>query len=89
MIQKIKDLIQAYKERRNIAREEEAKYYAKQYCCMDDIFCVPCIMVGGVPLYKVTDNKTDLTEFNVNIKDAEIVINAIRVKYSLNRLKED
>lgn len=85
MIEKLKQLWEAYCERRHKAKDEETRYLAKEYCRMDDRCCVPCIVVGGVPLYTVTDEPTSLTEFKVNIKDAVNVINAIRVKYAVKR----
>lgn len=81
ILQVIKDYFLHLQERREQARENELRYLAKQYCCMDDRCCVPCIVVGSVPLYTVTDERTDLASFVVNIKDVEHVINSIRVKY--------
>lgn len=83
MIDRIKALYAAWKKKRAEEKEEELRYMARQYCQMSDRACVPCILVSGVPLYLVTDEKTDLAAFNVNIKDCEHVINTIRVKYSV------
>lgn len=88
MIEKLKQLWEAYCERRRKAKDEETRYLAKEYCKMDDRCCIPCIVVGGVPLYTVTDEPTSLTEFKVNIKDTEQVINSIRVKYAVKRKEE-
>lgn len=83
MIRKLENMIAAWKERRRKVKDDETRFLAKEYCRMDDRCCVPCIVVGGVPLYTVTDNATNLATFEVNIKDAEHVINAIRVKYAV------
>lgn len=88
IIEKIKEIYAQWKKQRMEKREEEYRYMAKQYCCMSDRCCVPCIVVGNVPLYDVSDNKTDLAQFTVNIKDVEHVINTIRVKYIVKQ-KED
>lgn len=88
MIEKLKQLWEAYCECRRKAKDEETRYLAKEYCKMDDRCCVPCIVVGGVLLYTVTDEPTSLTEFKVNIKDTEQVINSIRIKYAM-KCKEE
>lgn len=88
MIEKLKQLWEAYCERRRKAKDEETRYLAKEYCKMDDRSCVPCIVVGGVPLYTVTDEPTSLTDFRVNIKDAENVIFSIRIKYAVKHKEE-